>query len=190
MKKFLLLIVSVIGCSGIFADKANKYEPEKIFTEVNNDVALFFKDTVIKDLGVTAVQTNGIPNEDADLLIASANNKKFYITGLKCTSMVQALDASGGELAYTVTLYNVKKSALKKLNNAIKKNRIRFSKMLDVIDEKDIDAEMHGTQEAPDPEMFSKLRNVQVYDIFATTEEGKDVHLQIYAEYFQDAKDL
>ena len=104
--------------------------------------------------------------------------------------MVQALDASGGEFAYTVTLYNVKKSALKKLNNAIKKNRIRFSKMLDVIDEKDLDAEMHGTQEAPDPAMFSWLRNVQVYDIFVTTEENKDVHLQVYAEYFQDAKDL
>jgi len=190
MKKFLLLIVSVIGCSGIFADKANNYEPEKIFTEVNNDVALFFKDAVIKDLGVTAVQTNGIPNEDADLLIASANNKKFYITGLKCTSMVQALDGSGGELAYMVTLYNVKNAALKKLNQRIKKNRIRFSKMLDAIDENDLDSQMYGTQEAPDPEMFSKLRNVQVYDIFVTTEEGKDVHLQIYAEYFQDAKDL
>ena len=49
---------------------------------------------------------------------------------------------------------------------------------------------MHGTQEAPDPKMFSRLRNVQVYDIFVTTEENKDVHLQVYAEYFQDAKDL
>ncbi len=38
--------------------------------------------------------------------------------------------------------------------------------------------------------MFSRLRNVQVYDIFVTTEENKDVHLQVYAEYFQDAKDL
>ena len=62
--------------------------------------------------------------------------------------------------------------------------------MLDAIDENDLDSQMYGTQEAPDPEMFSKLRNVQVYDIFVTTEEGKDVHLQIYAEYFQDAKDL
>ena len=104
--------------------------------------------------------------------------------------MVQALDGSGDEIAYMVTLYNVKDAALKKLNRRIKKNRIRFSKMLDAIDEKDLDSQMHGTQEAPDPEMFSKLRNVQVYDIFATTEEGKDVHLQIYAEYFQDAKDL
>ena len=187
MKKLLLLILLAIGCSGIFA---NEYEPEKILTEVNNDVALFFKDMIIKDLGITAVQTNIIPNENADLTIASANDKKFHITGLKCTSMVQALDASGGELAYTVTLYNVKKSALKKLNNAIKKNRIRFSKMLDVIGEKDLDAEMHGTQEAPDPKMFSRLRNVQVYDIFVTAEENKDVHLQVYAEYFQDAKDL
>ena len=187
MKKLLLLILLAIGCNGIFA---NEYEPEKIFAEVNNEVALFFKDMIIKDLGVTAVQTNGIPNENADLTIASANDKKFHITGLKCTSMVQALDASGGEFAYTVTLYNVKKSALKKLNNAIKKNRIRFSKMLDVIDEKDLDAEMYGTQEAPDPAMFSRLRNVQVYDIFVTTEENKDVHLQVYAEYFQDAKDL
>ena len=139
MKKLLLLILLAIGCNGIFA---NEYEPKKIFAEVNNEVALFFK------------------------------------------------DMSGGEFAYTVTLYNVKKSALKKLNNAIKKNRIRFSKMLDVIDEKDLDAEMHGTQEAPDPAMFSRLRNVQVYDIFVTTEENKDVHLQVYAEYFQDAKDL
>ena len=187
MKKLFLLILLVMGVSGVFA---NEYEPEKMVTEVNNNVALFFLNMVIKDMGVTAVQTNGIPNEDADLLIASANNKKFHITGLKCTSMVQALDASGGEFAYTVTLYNVKKSALKKLNNAIKKNRIRFSKMLDVIDEKDLDAEMHGTQDAPDPAMFSRLRNVQVYDIFVTTEENKDVHLQVYAEYFQDAKDL
>ena len=187
MKKLLLLILLAIGCNGIFA---NEYEPEKIFAEVNNEVALFFKDMIIKDPGVTAVQTNIIPNENADLTIASANNKKFHITGLKCTSMVQALDASGGEFAYTVTLYNVKKSALKKLNNAIKKNRIRFSKMLDVIDEKDLDAEMHGTQDAPDPARFSRLRNVQVYDIFVTTEENKDVHLQVYAEYFQDAKDL
>lgn len=76
------------------------------------------------------------------------------------------------------------------MNNAIKKNRIRFSKILDVIDEKDLDAQMHGTQEAPNPEMFSRLRNVQVYDIFVTTEDNEDVHLQIYAEYFQDAKDL
>ena len=187
MKKLLLLILLAIGCNGIFA---NEYEPEKIFAEVNNEVALFFKDMIIKDLGVTAVQTNGIPNENADLTIASANNKKFHITGLKCTSMVQALDDSGGELAYMVTLYNIKDAALKKLNNAIKKNRIRFSKLLDVIDEKDLDAQMHGTQEAPNPEMFSRLRNVQVYDIFVTTEDNEDVHLQIYAEYFQDAKDL
>ena len=187
MKKLLLLILLAIGCRGVFA---NEYEPEKILTEVNNDVALFFKDMIIKDLGITAVQTNIIPNENADLTIASANDKKFHITGLKCTSMVQALDASGGELAYMVTLYNVKKSALKKLNKEIKKKRIRFSKMLDVIDEKDLDAETHGTQEAPDPAMFSRLRNVQVYDIFVTTEENKDVHLQVYAEYFQDAKDL
>ena len=187
MKKLLLLILLAIGCRGVFA---NEYEPEKILTEINNDVVLFFKDMIIKDLGITAVQTNIIPNENADLTIASANDKKFHITGLKCTSMVQALDASGGELAYTVTLNNIKKSALKKLNNAIKNNRIRFSKMLDVIGEKDLDAEMHGTQEAPDPKMFSRLRNVQVYDIFVTTEENKDVHLQVYAEYFQDAKDL
>ena len=187
MKKLLLLILSVIGCSGVFA---NEYEPEKIVTEVNNDVALFFKDMIIKDLGVTAVQTNGIPNEDADLLIASADNKKFHITGLKCTSMVQALDGSGDEIAYMVTLYNVKNAALKKLNKAIKKNRIRFSKMLDAIDESDLDSQMHGTQEAPNPKMFSRLRNVQVYDIFVTTEENKEIHLQIYAEYFQDAKDL
>ena len=58
------------------------------------------------------------------------------------------------------------------------------------IDEKDLDAQMHGTQEAPNTEMFSRLRNVQVYDIFVTTEDNEDVHLQIYAEYFQDAKDL
>ena len=86
MKKLLLLILLAIGCSGIFA---NEYEPEKILTEVNNDVAMFFKDMIIKDLGITAVQTNIIPNENADLTIASANDKKFYITGLKCTSMAR-----------------------------------------------------------------------------------------------------
>ena len=93
MKKFLLLILLAIGCRGVFA---NEYEPEKILTEVNNDVALFFKDMIIKDLGITAVQINIIPNENADLTIASANDKKFHITGLKSTSMVQALHASGG----------------------------------------------------------------------------------------------
>ena len=187
MKKiFLFLLLAVIG-NFVFS---NDYEPKKLPTELNDDVALYFGGMVSNGIGVTSVQTNAIQEGKADPLIASAAGKKFEITGLKCTSMVQALDENNNETAYMVTFYTVKQSSLKKLNKQIKKNQIKFSTLLNTVADNDLDYEMAGTEEAPDVNTFTKLRSLQVYDIFVKTKEGKEIQLQIYVEYFQDAKDL
>ena len=185
-KFFLLLVLVVIGNYGF----SNDYEPEKMLTEVNDDVAMYLGGVVAKRTGVTALQTNIVPQGKADIVITSAAGKKFEITGMKCTSMVQALDASNNEVAYMVTLFTVKESSLNKLNKQVKKNQVKFSTLLNTLGEKDLDSEMAGTAEAPDTNTFAKLRNLQVYDIFVKTLESKEIHLQIYVENFHDAKDL
>ena len=185
-KFFLLLVLVVIGNYGF----SNDYEPEKMLTEVNYDVAMYFGGVVAKGTGVTALQTNIVPQGKADIVITSAAGKKFEITGMKCTSMVQALDASNNEVAYMVTLFTVKESSLNKLNKQVKKNQVKFSTLLNTLGEKDLDSEMAGTAEEPDTNTFAKLRNLQVYDIFVKTLESKEIHLQIYVENFHDAKDL
>ena len=180
-KFFLLLVLVVIGNYGF----SNEYEPEKMLTEVNDDVAMYLGGVVAKGTGVTALQTNIVPQGKADIVITSAAGKKFEITG-----MVQALDASNNEVAYMVTLFTVKESSLNKLNKQVKKNQVKFSTLLNTLGEKDLDSEMAGTAEEPDTNTFAKLRNLQVYDIFVKTLESKEIHLQIYVENFHDAKDL
>ena len=175
-KFFLLLVLVVIGNYGF----SNEYEPEKMLTEVNDDVAMYLGGVIAKGTGVTALQTNIVPQGKADIVI----------TGIKCTSMVQALDASNNEVAYMVTLFTVKESSLNKLNKQVKKNQVKFSTLLNTLGEKDLDSEMAGTAEEPDTNTFAKLRNLQVYDIFVKTFESKEIHLQIYVENFHDAKDL
>ena len=187
MKRKLLLILFVLASSLLFA---NEYEPEKMYTEINDNVGLYFMNMVSEGLGVTAVQLNGMVDKNRDFLITSAKSKKFKISGVKCTSMVQAQDVNGNELAYMVTIFTVKQSGLKKINKKVKNNILYFTELIDSINEKDLNSEMHGTEEAPDPKSFSTLRNLNVYDIIALTEEKEEVHLQIYIESFIDSADL
>ena len=187
MKKLFLLLALVIAGTFVFA---NDYEPEKKVTELNDDVAMYFGGMVAKGIGVTALQSNVFPQGKSDITIASATGKKFEITGLKCTSMVQALDKDNNEVAYMVTFYTLKKSSLKKLNKLIKKNQVQFSTLIEAIGEKDLDSEIAGTEEEPDTDTFSTLRSLQVYDIFVKPSGGKEIQLQVYLEDFQNAEDL
>lgn len=187
MKKFFLLLALVMAGTFVFA---NDYEPEKKVTELNDDVAMYFGGMVAKGIGVTALQSNVFPQGKSDITIASATGKKFEITGLKCTSMVQALDKDNNEVACMVTFYTLKKSSLKKLNKLIKKNQVKFSTLIEAIGDKDLDSETAGTEEEPDTDTFSTLRSLQVYDIFVKPSGGKEIQLQVYLEDFQNAEDL
>ena len=171
---------------------ANDYEPEKKVTELNDDVAMYFGGMIAKGIGVTALQSNVFPQGKSDITIASATGKKFEITGLKCTSMVQALDKDNNEVAYMVTFYTIKKSSLKKLNKLIKKNQVKFSTLIVAIGDKDLDldSETAGIEEEPDTDTFATLRSLQVYDIFVKPSGGKEIQLQVYLEDFQNAEDL
>jgi len=189
MKKLFIVTLMFLGLNAIFA---NEYNPVKITSETNTDVAMYFENMDMEGLGITAVQTNVMPGSvpGQDLIIKSETNKIFTITKLTSTSMVQALDSTGKELAYMHTLYTVNDKALIKLNKLIKNKSFIFSKILNSISNIDVSSEKHGTQEPPDPKTFAKLRNVQVFDIYVTTEDAKVIHLQVYIENFRDAKDL
>ena len=189
MKKLFIVALLVLGLNAVFA---NEYEPVKITTETNTDVVMYFENMEMEGLGITAVQTNMMPGSvpGQDLIIKSEVNKNFTITKITSTSMVQALDSNGKELAYMHTLFTVNDNALIKLNKLLKNRSIKFSKIINSISNIDLLSETHGTQEPPDPKTFTKLRNVQVYDIYVTTEDAKQIHLQVYIENFKDAKDL
>lgn len=189
MKKASISVALFFILGSVFA---NEYEPEQISADLHTDVTMVFESMDNPDLGVTAVHANIMPgtNPGQDLIIKSFTETPFTVTKLVCVSMVQALDADEKELAYMVQLFTVKESALKKLNSLINDNQVLFSELIDSIIDEDLDTEMHGTQEAPDPEEFVKLRNLQVYDIYVTTSEGKEIHLQVYVEFFRNSEDL
>lgn len=187
MKKCFLSIMLVLAGSLLIA---NEYEPKKLDTEINDNVGMYLMGIVSEGLGVTAIQLNGFVDKNHDILITSAKSKKFKISKLQCTSMVQALDAKNNEVAYMVTTYTLKQASVKKVNLKIKKNRVYFTELLSGVGDNDLDSEIHGTDNPPDPKTFTKLRNLQVYDIFITTEDNEEIHLQIYMETFTDSKDL
>ena len=185
-KKTFFLFLFTMLASLLFA---NEFEPEKLTTETGTDVAMFIKELDFsQDIGFTAVQVNSMLAAKQSIIIKST--KKFTISAWKCVSMVQALDENGEESAYMVTQYSVKENSLKKLNKLIKKNQVTLEKLVNAVKDNDLDSEQHGTTEAPSPETFAKLRTLDVYDIFAKTSDGKEIHLQIYAEDFTDSKDL
>ena len=190
MKRILLLIACIFGLNYLFA---NEYEPEKLITETNDDVGMYFLGNVKKGLGVTAVSTNVMPGiiPDQDITISSANEMEFSFTEIKCTSMVQALDSNDKELAWMATLFDVKPNAIKKINKSVKDNKILFSKIIDSMNENDLRSNTYGTQNQPDPDEFSKLRSLNVYDFYVKVKKSGDiVRLQVYVENFQDAKEL
>lgn len=189
MKRTIIATILICFLSSVFA---NEYEPEKISAELHTDVTMVFEAMDNPDLGVTAVQTNVMPgtNPGHDLIIKSFGETPFTVTGLVCVSMVQALDAEKKELAYMVQLFTVKEDALEKLNSLVSDNQVFFSELINSITDEDLETEMHGTREAPDPDSFVQLRNLQVYDIYVTTNEGKEIHLQVYVEFFRNSEDL
>ena len=192
MKKFFVLMMTVLCINCIFA---NEHEPEKIFTETDAEVLMYFEkfeDT--EELGVTAVQSNVFPGSKpgSDLIIRCQDkNKKFKITRIEASIMVQALDSAEKETSYLFTKYKVKKSSLSKLNKLIKNNSVKLTTLFENISDKDLNGETFGTPEAPDPATFSKLRMLNVYDIYVRANKSKsEIHLQLYLEDFQDSKEL
>lgn len=192
MKKLFCLVMAVLCINCLFA---NEHEPEKIFTETDAEVLMYFEkfeDT--QPLGVTAVQVNVFPGAapGSDLIIrCSDKNNKFKISRFEASIMVQAIDSAEKEMAYLFTKYKVKSSSLSKLNKLIKNNSVKFTTLIENISEKDLTGENFGTPEAPDPASFSKLRMLNVYDIYVKANKSKnEIHLQVYIEDYEDSKNL
>ena len=112
MKKFFVLMMTVLCINCLFA---NEHEPEKIFTETDAEVLMYFEkfeDT--EGLGVTAVQSNVFPGSKpgSDLIIRCQDkNKKFKITRIEASIMVQALDLQKRKLHICLQSTKSKKAA-------------------------------------------------------------------------------
>ncbi|MFC2329929.1 MAG: hypothetical protein ACFNKL_02495 [Treponema sp.] len=91
MKRILLLIACIFGLNYLFA---NEYEPEKLITETNDDVGMYFLGNVKKGLGVTAVSTNVMPGiiPGQDITISSANEMEFSFTDNTFNGKLYSID--------------------------------------------------------------------------------------------------
>ncbi|MBO5607054.1 MAG: hypothetical protein J5930_04090 [Treponema sp.] len=183
MKKSVLCLVLACISRLLFA---NDYEPAKINPSENDRAGLYF-DTVEKGQGVTAVVLEEVPN---NLILASAEKKKFHITDLTYTVVIQVIDANGVEGEHYSAVKNAKPVAIKKINKQIKKHRLDFTTLQAALNsDVDMDVNVYGTRDFKNVDDTCTLRCFFVYNITVKV-SGTEVPMQIFIEYTEDASKL